>query len=182
MGQVRRTSAVVGAAVIALVLPMGGPAAAATVSEPIIEGLAGPLQLAVGSDGTVYVGQSFSGALTAIDKKKGGEGSRVRTRDRDRRCGRAPARGRSRTRRAARTRRASSRRYAGSSRTARCGHWPISSRTRRPTTRTPAAATASTTSPLTAPHRFRISSAASRTPGSSRLTPTPSRFCLTVHA
>ena len=51
----------VGAAVLALLVPMGAPAAAATVSDPIIEGLAGPLQLAVGSDGTVYVGQSFSG-------------------------------------------------------------------------------------------------------------------------
>ncbi len=71
MRRVRTTSAVVGAAVAALVLPMGGPAAAATVSEPIIEGLAGPLQLAVGSDGTVYVSQAFSGTLTAIDKKKG---------------------------------------------------------------------------------------------------------------
>ncbi len=71
MRRVRTTSAVVGAAVIALVVPMGGPAAAATVSDPIIDGLAVPLQLAVGSDGTVYVSQADSGTLTAIDKKKG---------------------------------------------------------------------------------------------------------------
>jgi len=70
MGRVRTTSAAVGAAVFALLVPMGGaPAAAVTVSDPIIEGLAGPLQLAVGDDGTIYVAQSFSGTLTAVGKK-----------------------------------------------------------------------------------------------------------------
>jgi hypothetical protein len=51
------------------VLPTSAPAAAATVSEPIIDGLAGPLQLAVGSDGTIYVSQTFAGTLTAVRKK-----------------------------------------------------------------------------------------------------------------
>ena len=48
----------------------GGVVSAASVSEPLIEGLAGPLGLAVGSDGTVYVTESFAapGKLTAIDK------------------------------------------------------------------------------------------------------------------
>ncbi|HWM22721.1 MAG TPA: ScyD/ScyE family protein [Ilumatobacteraceae bacterium] len=38
-----------------------------TLSEPIAEGLAGPLQLTVQGD-TVYVGQAFAGLLTKIDK------------------------------------------------------------------------------------------------------------------
>ncbi|MFU8874437.1 ScyD/ScyE family protein [Micromonospora sp. SL4-19] len=54
---------------MALVLPGAAPASAATVSDPVISGLAGPLQLAVGSDGTVYVSQSFAGKLTAVGKK-----------------------------------------------------------------------------------------------------------------
>jgi hypothetical protein len=56
-------------AAMALVLPAAAPAMASTVSAPIVDGLAGPLQLAVGSDGTVYVSQSFAGKLTAIGKK-----------------------------------------------------------------------------------------------------------------
>jgi hypothetical protein len=61
--------AAVGIAALALVLPTAAPAAAVTVSEPIIDGLAGPLQLAVGSDGTIYVSQTFAGTLTAVRKK-----------------------------------------------------------------------------------------------------------------
>jgi hypothetical protein len=68
MGRVRTTIAAVAAGVFALLVPMVTPAAAVTVSDPIIEGLSGPLQLAVGSDGTVYVAQSFSGTLTAVGK------------------------------------------------------------------------------------------------------------------
>jgi hypothetical protein len=53
-------------------LPFSMPATAQTVSDPIIDGLTGPLGLAVGSDGTVYVTQSsfatFSGSLTAVGK------------------------------------------------------------------------------------------------------------------
>ena len=52
-----------------LVAPLATPASAATVSGPLISGLAGPLGLAVGSDGTVYVSQAFAGALTALDRK-----------------------------------------------------------------------------------------------------------------
>lgn len=53
------------------------PASAATVSAPLASGLAGPLQLAVASNGTVYVGEDFAGKLTKIDKH--GRVSTVRT-------------------------------------------------------------------------------------------------------
>ncbi|MBD0292260.1 MAG: ScyD/ScyE family protein [Jiangellaceae bacterium] len=58
-------------AMFCLTASMALPAAAQTVSDPIVGGMAGPLSLAVGSDGTVYVAQSFAGTLTAIDKKGG---------------------------------------------------------------------------------------------------------------
>lgn len=45
--------------------------AAATVSDPIIQGLAGPLGLAVTSDGTVYVSQTFAGLLTSVGPNGG---------------------------------------------------------------------------------------------------------------
>lgn len=69
MLRARSQTAVVAVAALALVLPAAAPAAAATVSEPIVDGLAGPLQLAVGNDGTIYVAQSFAGTLTAVGKK-----------------------------------------------------------------------------------------------------------------
>jgi len=47
------------------------PASAVTVGTPIIEGLVGPLGLAVGSDGTIYVTEAFAGRLTAIDRRGG---------------------------------------------------------------------------------------------------------------
>jgi DNA-binding beta-propeller fold protein YncE len=56
---------------MSLVLPLAATATAApaaTVSPPLATGLVGPLGLAVGSGGTVYVAQSFAGTLTAIDK------------------------------------------------------------------------------------------------------------------
>lgn len=53
------------------------PASAATVSAPLASGLAGPLQLAVASNGTVYVAEDFAGRLTKIDKH--GRTSTVRT-------------------------------------------------------------------------------------------------------
>lgn len=62
-------AAVVAAGVLALVVPVAAPAEAAAPSAPIVSGLAGPLQLAVGSDGTIYVSQSFAGKLTAVGKK-----------------------------------------------------------------------------------------------------------------
>lgn len=43
------------------------PAAAATVSEPILNDLSGPLGLAIGNDGTIYVAQAFAGLLTTVD-------------------------------------------------------------------------------------------------------------------
>jgi hypothetical protein len=45
------------------------PAQAATVSDPIAEGLVTPLGLAVGSDGTFYVAEAFIGQITTIGKK-----------------------------------------------------------------------------------------------------------------
>jgi hypothetical protein len=63
-----RTSAVALAACVALVAP-ASPAGAATVSDPLLEGLAGPLGLAVGDDGSLYVTQSFAGLITTLDKK-----------------------------------------------------------------------------------------------------------------
>jgi hypothetical protein len=42
------------------------PAHAATVSDPIAEGLTTPLGLAVGSDGTFYVAEAFIGQVTTI--------------------------------------------------------------------------------------------------------------------
>lgn len=69
MLRARSQAAAVAVAALALVLPAAAPAAAATVSNPIVDGLVGPLQLAVGSDGTIYVSQSFAGKLTAVGKK-----------------------------------------------------------------------------------------------------------------
>ncbi len=54
----------IAAATLAMSVPVG-PANAADVGDPIIEGLAGPLGLAVGSDGTIYVSEAFGGRLTA---------------------------------------------------------------------------------------------------------------------
>lgn len=48
-------------------LPAG---AGGVVSAPLASGLAGPLQLSVGSDGTIYVGQDFSGTLSKISHGK----------------------------------------------------------------------------------------------------------------
>ena len=49
-------------AAAALMVPVAVPASAdPVVSAPLVEGLSGPLGLAVGSDGTVYVSQSFAG-------------------------------------------------------------------------------------------------------------------------
>jgi hypothetical protein len=38
-------------------------------SGDVASGLVGPLGLAVGSEGTIYVAESFAGQLTAIDRK-----------------------------------------------------------------------------------------------------------------
>lgn len=63
-----RRAAVAGLATGALVLPLAAPAAADwTVSEPLAEGLAGPVGLSVNLNGSIYVGELFSGNLTKID-------------------------------------------------------------------------------------------------------------------
>ncbi len=53
------------------VLNLGAPAIASgsTTVTQIADGFAGPLQMAVGTDGTIYVSQSFSGTLTTIGKR-----------------------------------------------------------------------------------------------------------------
>jgi glucose/arabinose dehydrogenase len=48
---------------------VAGIAGAATVSAPIADGFAGPLQIAVGQPGGVYVAQDFAGVLTKLGKK-----------------------------------------------------------------------------------------------------------------
>jgi len=64
----RASKTVLATAVAALALGGAGmsSASAATVSDPIVEGLAGPLQIDVGFYGQVYVGQSFAGLLTKV--------------------------------------------------------------------------------------------------------------------
>lgn len=59
--------------VVAAALSVGAIPANATpaVADPIAEGFAGPLGLAVGDDGTIYVAEAFSGRLTSIDKHGG---------------------------------------------------------------------------------------------------------------
>lgn len=66
----RGRSVVVGVAmVLALMVPLAVPAGGTlTVSDPLVEGLAGPLGLAVDRHGTVYVSQTFAGKLTAVSK------------------------------------------------------------------------------------------------------------------
>jgi hypothetical protein len=61
-------TALIAAAGVAVVLPIAAPASAASISAPLATGLSGPLGLGVGSTGTVYVSQAFSGTLTAIGK------------------------------------------------------------------------------------------------------------------
>lgn len=64
----KRFLALVAGVTAMVLMPLAAPAGAVTVSDPLVEGLAGPLGLAVGSDGTVYVSQTFAGVLTAVDK------------------------------------------------------------------------------------------------------------------
>jgi hypothetical protein len=56
------------AAAVALCLaaPTSATAGPADVSEPIVTGLAGPLQFDVGDHGQFYVGESFAGLLTRV--------------------------------------------------------------------------------------------------------------------
>jgi len=61
-------AALIAVAAAATVLPAAAPASAVSVSAPLVTGLAGPLGLAMGSTGTVYVSQAFTGTLTAVGK------------------------------------------------------------------------------------------------------------------
>lgn len=72
----RRTRVGLVAALIAVFM-VGVNALPSAAQEPPVEidqvagGLAGPLGLAIGADGTVYVAQAFLGSLTAIDRDGG---------------------------------------------------------------------------------------------------------------
>lgn len=66
-----RTTVVLATAT-ALVTASAVSAQAAPKRQPtgdVVSGLVGPLGLAVGSEGTIYVAESFAGQLTAVDKK-----------------------------------------------------------------------------------------------------------------
>ena len=62
----------------ALVLPLASPASAdGHVSDPLADGLVGPLKLSVAMSGGVYVAETFRGALTRIDiRGRGGRSLR----------------------------------------------------------------------------------------------------------
>lgn len=66
-GRGRAAIAVLVAIASSTVLPLSPASAESTVTQ-IAEGFTGPLQIAVGSNRTVYVAQSFSGTLTSIDR------------------------------------------------------------------------------------------------------------------
>lgn len=54
----------VGALALTLATPTSAPAA--PVSDPIVTGLAGPLQIDLGGNGNIYVAQSFASTLTKV--------------------------------------------------------------------------------------------------------------------
>ncbi len=62
--------ALIAGAAAALAFTTAVPANAATVSDPILDDLAGPLSIAVGNDGSLYAAQVFSGTLTELRKGK----------------------------------------------------------------------------------------------------------------
>lgn len=66
----RRYSLAVGASVLALTTSLLTTPAQARPSEPdvVVDGLVGPLSLAVGSRGTVYLTQNFSGQLSKVTR------------------------------------------------------------------------------------------------------------------
>lgn len=57
-----------GALTLALAIPLAPLPAVAAPPPPILDGLAGPLGLAVGDDGTIYVTEAFAGTLISVDK------------------------------------------------------------------------------------------------------------------
>lgn len=66
----RRYSLAVGASVLALTTSLLTTPAQARTSEPdvVVDGLVGPLSLAVGSRGTIYLTQNFSGQLSKVTR------------------------------------------------------------------------------------------------------------------
>jgi hypothetical protein len=64
----RRMPVVIAAALACAAWAVPGLASAATVT-PIADGFAGPLQIAVGANGTLYVAQDFAGVLSKVSKK-----------------------------------------------------------------------------------------------------------------
>src|SRR5215218_1821698 len=76
MNRKRRVARIGSAMIIGLGVVVAGTGQASaganhapTVSAPLAEGLAGPLQIDVGRDGKVLVGQSFSGTVSTVDRK-----------------------------------------------------------------------------------------------------------------
>jgi hypothetical protein len=77
MNRKRRAARLGIAAVMAAGVLVGGAGTASAggrphgpvVSAPLADGLAGPLQIDVGRDGKVLVGQSFSGTVSTVDRK-----------------------------------------------------------------------------------------------------------------
>lgn len=65
MRRVLRTSLVVIATSAATLVPVASTAVAASGPTVVVSGLTGPLQIAVGSDGTIYADNDFAGTLTA---------------------------------------------------------------------------------------------------------------------
>ena len=63
----RVTVAAVGAVALALAVPTSAPASPA-VSDPIVAGLVGPLQIDLGHHGAIYVAQAFSGTLSKVSR------------------------------------------------------------------------------------------------------------------
>jgi hypothetical protein len=64
--QRRRLAAVVAATGLAITAISPGTAAAATVNDTGIDGLIGPLGLAIGNDGTIYIAEAPAGQLTMV--------------------------------------------------------------------------------------------------------------------
>ena len=61
----RLTAVAVGALALAVAVPTSAPASPAE-PDPIVQGLAGPLQMDVGPGGTIFVAQSFAATLTRV--------------------------------------------------------------------------------------------------------------------
>ena len=62
----RVTVAAAAACALALAVPTAAPASP-VVSDPIVSGLIGPLQIDLGHHGKIYVAQAFSGTLTRVN-------------------------------------------------------------------------------------------------------------------